>query len=236
MTADAILKELEGMGSPSIKKMLMNNHGVKEPCFGVKVGDMKKLVKPNKGDHELALALYDTGNYDAMYLAGLIADDDRMTKRDLQRWVGKANGGALAGSTVPWVAAGSKHGWDIALKWIESKKPVEASAGWATLSCLVALKEDEDFDLSVLKQLLTRVGKTIHEAPDAVRYAMNNYIISVGGYVTSLTAQAKKTGEKVGKVVADLGNNACKIPYAPDYIEKMEARGNIGKKRRTVKC
>ena len=197
---------------------------------------MKKLVKPNKGDHELALALYDTGNYDAMYLAGLIADDDRMTKRDLQRWVGEASGGALAGSTVPWVAAGSKHGWDIALKWIESKKPVEASAGWTTLSCLVALKEDEDLDLSVLKQLLTRVGKTIHEAPDAVRYAMNSYIISVGGYVTSLTAQAKKTGEKVGKVVADLGKNACKIPYAPDYIEKMEARGNLGKKRKTVKC
>ena len=221
MTADDILKELEAMGSPSVKKMLMSNHGVKEPCFGIKVGDMKKLVKLHKGNHELALALYDTGNYDAMYLAGLIADDDSMTKRDLQRWVGKADGGCLASATVPWVAAGSAHGWDIALKWIESKKPIEASAGWGTLSCLVALKEDDDLELAVLKQLLTRVGKTIHEAPDSVRYAMNYYVISVGGYVISLTAQALKTGEKVGKVVADLGKNACKI---------------LGKKRKTVKC
>lgn len=39
-----------------------------------------------KGDYELALALYDTGNYDAIYLVRLIADDDRMTKRDPQRW------------------------------------------------------------------------------------------------------------------------------------------------------
>ena len=51
-----------------------------------------------------AFDLYDTGNYDAMSLAGLIADDARMTKKDLQRWVEKAYAGALPGATVPWVA------------------------------------------------------------------------------------------------------------------------------------
>ena len=30
-----------------------------------------------KMDYQLALDLYETGNYDAMYLAGLIADDAR---------------------------------------------------------------------------------------------------------------------------------------------------------------
>ncbi|NCF92284.1 MAG: hypothetical protein GWQ05_15205 [Verrucomicrobiaceae bacterium] len=149
--------------------------------------------------------------------------------------VTKANGGTLAGSTVPWAVAGGKHGWDIALKWIETKKALEASAGWTTFSRLVALKEDNDLNLPVLKQLLTPVGKTIHEVLDAVRCAMNNFIISVGGYVTSLTAQAMKSGEKVGKVVADLGKNACKIPYAPDYIKKSESRGNLGEKGKAVK-
>lgn len=146
--------------------------------------------------------------------------------------VTKVNGGALAGSTVPWAVAGGKHGWDIALKWIETKKALEASAGWTTFSRLVALKEDDNLNLPVLKQLLTPVGKTIYEALDAVRCAMNNFIISVGGYVTSLTAQAMK----VGKVVADLGKNTCKIPYAPDYIKKSESRGNLGEKGKTVNC
>ncbi len=224
------------MGSPSIKKMLMNNHGVQEPCFGVKVGDLKTIVKRVKVDHSLALDLYATGNYDAMYLAGLIADDARMTKRDLQRWANQATGGALAGSTVPWVTAGSRYGWDMGLKWIDASKPHVVSAGWTTLCCLVALKEDVELELPALTQLMGRVQKSIHDSPDAVRYAMNNYVISIGCYVSSLTNQALNTAEKIGPVTADLGKNACKIPSAADYIRKVEKRGSLGKKRKTVKC
>jgi 3-methyladenine DNA glycosylase AlkD len=236
MSAAEILKELEAMGNAPTKKMLMNNHGVKEPCFGVKIGDMKAIVKRVKVDYQLALDLYDTGNYDAMYLAGLIADDARMTKQDLQRWATRAYGGSLPGSTVAGVAAQGRHGWEMGLKWIDAAKPNVAAAGWATLSCLVALEEDADLDLAVLKKLIARVQKEIKAAPDAVAYQMNTFLISVGSYVAALKDLAIKTGEKIGAVTADLGNNSCQIPFAPDYIRKVEARGAIGKKRKTVKC
>ena len=88
-TVGNILKELGKLGTPSTKRMLMNNHGIKEPCFGVKIGDMKPIVKRIESDYQLALDLYATGNYDAMYLAGLIAEDERMTKKDLQQWAKK---------------------------------------------------------------------------------------------------------------------------------------------------
>jgi len=65
---------------------------------------------------------------------------------------------------------------------------------------------------------------------------MNNFVISVGCYVKSLKDLAMQTGERIGKVTADLGNNSCQIPFAPDYIRKVEKRGTIGKKRKTVKC
>src|SRR5436305_14327487 len=86
MTADEVVKELRSLGSESIKKVLLK-HGAKEPFFGVKVEELKKIQKRVKMDHELALALYDTGISDAMYLAGLIADDARMTKKNMQSWV-----------------------------------------------------------------------------------------------------------------------------------------------------
>jgi hypothetical protein len=236
MTATQLLKELKPLGRESYKRILFNNYGVKEPCFGVPIGELKKFQKRIKQDYQLALDLYDTGNYDAMYLAGLIADDARMTKKDLQRWVDKAYAGALVGATVPWVAAGSPHARAIALEWIESSKPITASAGWATLSCLVALKSDEELDLAELKRLLQRVQKTIHQAPDLVRYQMNGFVISVGSYVKSLTEFCIELGGKIGPVTADLGNNDCQTPFAPDYIRKVQARGTIGKKRKTVKC
>jgi len=235
MTSKQILDELRLLGSESYKRVLMNNYGVKEPCFGVKISDLKKIQKRVKMNYQLALDLYDTGNYDAMYLAGLIADDARMTKKDLNGWVEKAYGGALSGATVPWVAAGSQQGHELALEWIESSKPTVAAVGWTTLSGLVAVKDDAELDLAELKQLLQRVEKTIHESPDAVRYAINNFVISAGCYVKALKELAMQIGERIGKVTADLGNNSCQIPFAPDYIRKVEKRGSIEKKRKTVK-
>jgi len=235
MNAKEILEELKPLGSESYKRVIFN-HGVAEPCFGVKVSDLQKIVKRIKKDYQLALDLYDTGNYDAMYLAGLIADDARMTKADLQRWVAQAYCLPLCGSTVAWVAAGSRFGWELGREWIDSPKPLVAAAGWATLGSLVAIKDDDELDLPAIKRLLLRVQKTILSAPDAVRRQMNSFLIAVGSYVAPLTATAMQTAEQMGPVTADVGDTACQVPYAPDYIRKVEKRGSIGKKRKSAKC
>jgi 3-methyladenine DNA glycosylase AlkD len=236
MTAREILAELKPLGRESYKGVLTRNHGIKEPCFGVPVSELKKFQKRIQKDYQLALDLYDTGNYDAMYLAGLIADDARMTRQDLQRWAEKAYARVLAGATVPWVTAGSPHGKEMALSWIKSAKSQVAAAGWATLSSLVSIKDDSELDLPELKRLVLRVQEAIHQAPDAVRIQMNGFLIAVGSYVQPLTEFALQTGEKIGPVTADLGDNNCQIPLAPDYIRKVQKRGAIGKKRKSAKC
>src|ERR1700737_4827273 len=175
MTAKDIVAELKKLGTEQTKKMWMT-HGAQEPCLGVKVEDMKKIQKRVKTDYQLALDLYDTGISDAMYLAGLIADDARMTKKDLQRWADQAYWYMLSEYTVPWVASGSPHGRELALEWIESKKENVAAAGWATLSSLAATKDDADLDMAELKQLLARVQKTVHKQPNRVRYTMIMFV------------------------------------------------------------
>lgn len=235
MTAEEIIEELKGLGKESIKKVLVK-HGAQEPFFGVKVEDLKKIQKRIKCDYQLALDLYETGISDAMYLAGLIADDGRMTKKDLQRWAKRAYWYMISECTVPWVAAGSPHGHELALEWIESKNESIAACGWTTLASLVAVKDDADLDLAELKKLLQRVQKTIHDQPNRVRLCMNCFVIAVGSYVKSLTETAKGTGEKIGKVSVDMGDTACKVPNAPEYIAMVEQRGTIGKKRKTAKC
>jgi 3-methyladenine DNA glycosylase AlkD len=235
MTAAEIVQELKPLGSESIKKVLLK-HGIQEPLLGVKVEELKKIQKRIKKDYQLALDLYDTGIYDAMYLAGLIADDLKMTRKDLQHWVDKATSHALCGSTVSWVAAESLHGWDLARDWIESKKENVAVTGWATLSSLVGIKDDADLDLAELKRLLLRVQKTIHKEPNRVRHAMNGFVIAVGTYVRPLSDLALQTAQKIGEVSVDVGDTSCKVPYAPEYIEKVQKKGAVGKKRKTAKC
>jgi 3-methyladenine DNA glycosylase AlkD len=235
MTAAKIVEELRSLGSDAIKKVLVK-HGAREPFFGVKVEHLKKIQKRIKVDHQLALDLYDTGISDAMYLAGLIADDAKMTKKDLQRWVDGAYWSLLSGSTVPWVAAGSPHGYEMALKWIDSPNEQTASAGWATLSSLVASKDDSQLDLKGIEKILERVQKTIHEQPDRARHSMNGFVIAVGSYVAPLTAKALEAAKKIGIVTVDMGETACKVPAAAEAIKKVKDKGAIGKKRKSVKC
>jgi len=165
-----------------------------------------------------------------------IADETQMTKKDLRHWLAKSNCAALCGSAVAWVAAESRYGRELALDWIDSKKENTAQTGWTTLSSLVAIRDDADLDLPELKRLLQRVEQTIHQAPNHVRYAMNGFVIAVGSYVREFTELAIQTGERIGPVSVDMGPSACKVPYAPDYIQKVQARGTIGKKRKMARC
>jgi 3-methyladenine DNA glycosylase AlkD len=233
--AKDILKELSALGSEGYRNVL-RRHGARDPLFGVKISELKKFQKRFKREHQLALDLYATGNYDAMYLAGLIADDERMTKGDLQRWVDEAYCAALSESTVAWVAAEGKHGWNLALKWMESKKPVVAAAGWATLSCVISLTDDAQLDMAVLKNRLLQVEKTIRAQPDTVKSAMNRFVIAVGTYVKDLTAEAIAAAKRIGTLSIDVGDTACQVPLAAEYIDKAKTRGAIGRKRKTVKC
>lgn len=234
-TAAGIVAELRKLGSESYKRVLLK-HGAKEPFLGVKIEDLKKIQKRIKTNHELALALYDTGISDAMYLAGLIADDQRMTKKDLQRWLKQAPWSMIAEYTVPWVASGSQHGRDLALEWIDSRDEEVATAGWFTLSNLVGTRSDEELDLAELKKLLARVGKSIHSQPNRVRYAMNGFVIALGCAVVPLYDEALKVAQKIGQVDVDMGDTSCQVPLATLYIEKVKARGTLGKKRKSAKC
>ena len=83
MTSKEILTQLKSLGSESIKKVLVK-HGAREPFYGVKVEELKKIQKKVKMDYKLSMELFDTGISDAMYLAGLIAEPEKMSKKDIQ--------------------------------------------------------------------------------------------------------------------------------------------------------
>ena len=235
MTLTEVMTELESFGSDAIKKILLK-HGVKEPLFGVKVEQLKTIQKKIKTDYKLANELYLTRNADAMYLAGLITDDEQMTKKDLQAWVKLAVSDNISEYTVPWVAAGSRYGWELAVEWIDAKEEHIAAAGWATLSNLVALKPDNELDIPALKKLLTRIEKQIHKAKNRECYAMNSFIVSAGIYIATLTKDAIATAGKTGPVTVDMDGTACKVPDAIAYIKKATDKGQLGKKKKTVKC
>lgn len=235
MTTKEVLKELEGYGNPGTKNVFLK-HGAREPFFGVKVQDLKKIQKKVKKDHALSLELYATGNSDAMYLAGLIADEKTITKADLNKWAKGAYWYMISEYTVAWITSETKHAWELGLKWIESDEERIASAGWATLSNYASITPDSELDIAAYDRLLTRVEENVHHAQNRVRYTMNGFVIAVGCYIEELSGRASEVAKVIGKVSVNVGDTSCKVPLATDYIRKVVDKGRLGKKRKGARC
>ena len=213
-------------------------HGMAtERMFGVSIADLKLIAKTIKGQQALACELYETGNLDAMYLAGLVADGSQMTKKQLNGWAeGAVNLQMISEYTVPWVTVENPDARDLAIQWIKSKKERVASSGWCTYAGLVAIKPDEELNLSEIEGLLGTIVKAIDGAQNRVRYTMNGFVIAVGTYVKPLLKQAKASARQIGAVSVDMGDTACNVRPAAAYIEKIEASGRVGQKQKTIRC
>ena len=62
------------------------------------------------------------------------------------------------------------------------------------------------------------------------------FVIAAGSFISSLTDNATAIAEQIGKVKVDMGGTTCKVPYAPDYIQKIKDKDRIGKKRKMARC
>lgn len=236
-SAPAILAELKKKGRENTRQIYARHGNAIDRTFGVSVADLKVIAKTIKGQQALALELYETGNLDAMYLAGMVADGSKMTKQQLNSWAESgANLQMISEYTVAWVTVENPAARELALQWIKSKKEHVAASGWCTYSGIVATQPDETLDLAEIESLLGTVVKSIKTAQNRVRYTMNGFVISVAAYVKPLFKQAMAAAKQIGPVSVDTGDTACNVPLATAYIAKIQAAGRIGKKRKTMRC
>jgi hypothetical protein len=231
------MAELKGKGTAQNRKIYARHGLVAERVYGVSVAEMKLIAKTIKKQQALAMELYATGIMDAMYLAGMVADGALMSRAELNAWAeGAAGMQMIAEYTVPWVTVDHAAGRELALEWMRSKQDHIAAAGWSTYSGLVALCDDSALDLKEVDGLLAAAVKGIPGAQNRERYCMNTFVICVGSYVAPLYKQAVAAARQIGAVDVEMGQTACKVPLATAYIDKVEAAGRLGRKRKTIRC
>ncbi|MGH9703966.1 MAG: DNA alkylation repair protein, partial [Candidatus Acidiferrales bacterium] len=172
-----------------------------------------------------------------MYLAGMVADGSKMPRSQLNAWAKRgANLQIISEYTIPWVTVENPDARDLAFQWIQSKKEGIACSGWCSYAGLVAIKADEELDLKEIERLLLTIVREIHGAQNRVRYTMNHFVIAVGTYVKPMLKQAKASARQIGAVSVEMGDTACRVRPAAAQIEKIEASGRVGRKRKTIRC
>ena len=235
MNAELVMQELEALGKERTKKMYMSN-GAHEPLFGVATGAMKPIAKKIKIDQALAEELYATGNYDAMYFAGIIADPKAMTVEDFNRWMEAAYFYMLSDYVVAVTLAEAPVAQEVADAWIASGEELKMSAGWSCYCWLLGNRKDSEFSESKLANMLEVVKNTIHDVPERTKSAMNNFLYTVAISYVPLHEQAVATAQAIGPVEMKRDNKKSTQLNAYETIQKEIERGRIGFKRKYVRC
>lgn len=234
-TVSEVLEELQNVGSEQTKKTYLR-HGAREPLFGVTTQNLKKIMKKTGKDYMLAMALYASGNYDAMYFAGMITESQKMTKDDFEEWMKAAYCQGIADYTVAVTLAETSFATELADAWIHRSRSLYRSAGWSCYCWLLGNRPDEFFQVDNIRKMLTYVENLIHQEENRVKYAMNSFVIAVGISYIPLHEYAYEIAHRIGVIAVDMGDTNCKTPSAQAYIKKAMDAHRIGFKRKYVRC
>ncbi|QFF97521.1 DNA alkylation repair protein [Psychrobacillus glaciei] len=235
MNLEMVMQELEALGKERSKKMYMSN-GAHEPLFGVATGAMKPIVKKIKINQPLAEELYATGNYDAMYFAGIIADPKAMTESDYDRWMDAAYFYMISDFVVAITLSESDIAQEVADKWIASDEELRISAGWSCYCWLLGNRKDVEFSESKIFNMLDMVKNMIHHSPERAKSSMNNFVYTVGISYLPLHEKAVETAKAIGIVEVKRDEKKSSFLNAYETILKGVDQGRIGFKRKHVRC
>lgn len=219
MTVKQILTQLKSLGDEARRKHNAKA-GAPDNQFGVKLGDVRKVAKSIKTDHELALKLWDTGNVEAQFVATLIIKPTSLSADELDRLTRTVSFSYVADWLNAYVVA--KHPDKEALcdKWMKSKERWTARAGW-NLTAGRVNNGAKDMDLGAL---LDRIEKQLPKAKAEVQWTMNNTLVAIGINHSKLRKRAIAIGEKIGLYRDWPVSKGCTPPYAPVCINEMVKR------------
>lgn len=219
MTVDHVLAELESLGDEKVRAQ-NRKQGAGDNQFGVKLGDIRKLAAKLKGDDALAVALWDTGNIDAQFLAALLFDPKKLPAETVDRLVRSITFVRVADWLNSYVV--SKHADKETLRerWMADDDRWAARSGWHLTAERVA-KNPEGLDLPAL---LDRIEFEMAGAQPEVQWTMNNTLAAIGIHVPKLRKRAIAIGEKLGIYRDYPVSKGCTSPFAPIWINEMVRR------------
>jgi 3-methyladenine DNA glycosylase AlkD len=224
MTLEAAMRQLKSLGNAGVRaqnaKTGPMGSGAGDNQFGVPRGDVRKLANKIKTNHELALALWNTGNVDAQFLAALLVKVNLLSADEMERMVKSTTWVWVADWLYSYVLKARADKETLRQKWMKSVDRWTARAGWQLTAGRVA-KSPEGLDLDAL---LDRIEKEMPAALPEVQWTMNMCLAEIGIHHPKLRKRALAIGEKLGIYRDYPCSKGCTSPFAPIWINEMVRR------------
>jgi 3-methyladenine DNA glycosylase AlkD len=219
MTSPEVLSKLKSLGNAKMCALHKKN-GAGDNLFGVKLGDIRTVAKPLGKNNQLARELWKTGNVDARLLATLIIDVKKLKAEELEEMVHSLDLPQLSDWLNSYVIKDHADKESLRKKWMTSKHPWAARAGWSLTAGRVA-RDSEGLDLEAL---LDRIEKEMPKASPVVQWTMNTTLAYIGIHHRQHRKRALEIGEKMGIYRDYPVSKGCTSPFAPIWINEMVKR------------
>ena len=208
-TAEEVVAAMQAVADPQIA-VIFSRRNPEGTVWGVRYGDMEKIVKQITPDAGLAAELWAHGAIEARTVAIRIMAPGSLTETQIDAWVGDlefpplADEFAKAVYHTPWAK-------ERMLRWIEDDRDFVQRTGWSLLYGFAADPADT-FSEAEWSGWLDRIANTIHSAPNWSREAMNNLPIAIGLRSPALFEAAIAAAERYGKISVFHGDKTnCKV-------------------------
>lgn len=223
ITLKDTVKQLEALGNEKVRAHNKKN-GAPDDQFGVRLGDIRKLAAKIKTNHQLAIALWDTGNIDARLLATLLIKPENLSRDEMDRMVRSVNFVQVAEWLISYVVKSHPDKESLRRSWMEDDDPWAARAGWSLTSERIG-KNPDGLDLPAL---LDRIESEMGNAAPEAQWTMNFCLAGIGIHFPKHRKRAIAIGEKLGIYRDYPVSKGCTSPFAPIWINEMVRRQRQG--------
>jgi len=174
----------------------MLRYGIIAPkAFGVSVGDIKQLSKRLGSDHELALALWDTGWYEARMLAPFVDEPEKVTAAQMNQWARDFDNWAVCDHACFHLFDRTPHAWRKIEQWSARRDEFVKRAAFALLAS-VALHDKRAADEPFLDSLAL-IERAAEDERNFVKKGVSWALRLIGRRNRELNAAAVETARRL---------------------------------------
>jgi 3-methyladenine DNA glycosylase AlkD len=176
----------------------MARYGIVAPrSFGVSVARIRELAKRLGRDHDLALALWDTGWYEARMLTAFVAEPARVSPAQMDRWARDFDNWAICDTLCFHLFDRTPHAWRKIEQWSRKRDEFVKRAGFALLAS-VALHDKKAPDKPFVDALPLIEGAA-SDTRNFVKKAVSWALRGIGKRNQALEAAALKLARRLAQ-------------------------------------
>jgi 3-methyladenine DNA glycosylase AlkD len=167
----------------------LERFGITAPkAFGVSMANIQTLAKRLGRNHALALALWDTGWYEARMLTSFVDDPAQVTAAQMDRWCRDFDNWGICDTLCFHLFDRTPHAWAKVSQWSDTRAEFSRRAAFALLASLAG--HDKHASDAQFIEGLHLIERAATDERNFVKKGVNWALRRIGGRNAALNAAA----------------------------------------------